>query len=430
MTNARLDGLYLLVFGCAVFILLGTFLESFSAVSMIDFKAVYYATRTLLHQGDPYNKSELMRVYLAEDGEPQAKKLILSDIVALNVNLPTIFPFIAPFAFLPWVPAHLIWMLLTAGSFILAAYLMWQLGAVYAPLLSGGLLCIFLVGSELLLEVGNTAGIVVSLCVIAAWCFFQERFTRAGILCLAIGLLVKPHDAGFVWLYFLLAGGLYRRRALQTLLLVAALGLPAILWVSYVAPNWMQEMHTNMLVTSAHGRVNDPGIEPLGHGAIMISLQTAVSVFRDDPRIYNPVTYLLCAPLVLVWVYTTLRIRASAANAWLALAAIAALSMLPVYHRQHDTRLLLLAVPACAMLWSEGGPIAWLALVFTTLGALFTSDIFLQLIAAFTSNLRTSFSGLPGETLTVLFRRPAPLIVLTMGIFYLWVYVKRSFAGR
>src|SRR5450631_2464819 len=141
MTNARLDGLYLLVFGCAVFILLGTFLESFSAVSMIDFKAVYYATRTLLHQGDPYNKSELMRVYLAEDGEPQAKKLILSDIVALNVNLPTIFPFIAPFAFLPWVPAHLIWMLLTAGSFILAAYLMWQLGAVYAPLLSGGLLC-------------------------------------------------------------------------------------------------------------------------------------------------------------------------------------------------------------------------------------------------------------------------------------------------
>jgi hypothetical protein len=431
MTRARLDGLRLLLLGSLLFILLGTFLESVSPVSMMDFKAVYYSARSLLQHGDPYSESNILHIYLAEDGEPQAKKLLLRDIVALDVNLPPTLTLIAPIAFLPWGAAHLIWMLLTAGSFILAAYLMWELGAANAPVISGGLLCLLLAGSELLLEVGNTAGIIVSLCAIAVWCFLRERFKLAGMLCLAVALLVKPQDAGFVWLYFLLAGGVYRKRALQTLLLAVVLGLPAILWVSNIAPNWMHELQSNILETSAHGAVNDPGpaqVDPRSHGAIMISLQTVVSVFRDDPRIYNPVTYLVCAPLLLVWVIATLRRRSSPANARLALAAIAALSMLPLYHRQHDAALLLLTVPACAMLWAEGGPTAWLALVFTSLGSVCSSTIPMQLLAIFTTSLRASVSGLSGKVLTILVCRPAPLILLAMGVFYLWVYVRHNFA--
>ena len=40
MKKARMDGLYLLLLGSAVFLLLGTALESVSPVSMIDFKVV------------------------------------------------------------------------------------------------------------------------------------------------------------------------------------------------------------------------------------------------------------------------------------------------------------------------------------------------------------------------------------------------------
>jgi hypothetical protein len=145
----------------------------------------------------------------------------------------------------------------------------------------------------------------------------------------------------------------------------------------------------------------------------------------NDPRIYNPATYLLCAPLLLAWGYVTLQKPSSPANARLALAAIVALSMLPLYHRQHDTRLLLLAIPACAMLWVEGGLIAWLALLFTGLATVFTWDFTLRLLAVYTTGLRTSYGGLLGKILTVLFCRPAPLILLTTGIFYLWVYVWR-----
>jgi hypothetical protein len=30
------------------------------------------------------------------------------------------------------------------------------------------------------------------------------------VICLAAGLMVKPHDVGLVWLYFMLAGRSYR----------------------------------------------------------------------------------------------------------------------------------------------------------------------------------------------------------------------------
>ncbi len=281
----------------------------------------------------------------------------------------------------------------------------------------------------MLIEVGNAAGIAISLCVIAVWCFLQERFVPAGILCLAISLLVKPHDAGFVWLYFLLAGGVNRKRALQTLLLTAVLALPAILWVSHESPHWMQEMHSNLLAHSTPGDDSDPGprgFKAWGHGANLISLQTAFSVFWDDPRFYDPASYLICGALLLVWSVAVLRSRFTPANAWLALAAVAALSMLPTYHRQQDTRLLLLMFPAFALLWSERGPIRWMALAVSAAGVVFTGDTLLMFLGNLARQLGVSTSTLPGQFLTLLLGRPAPLALLAVGTFYLWAYVQPS----
>jgi hypothetical protein len=232
-----------------------------------------------------------------------------------------------------------------------------------------------------------------------------------------------------VWLFFLLAGGLYRKRALQTLAMTAVLSLAAIAWVWSVSPHWLTELSSNLQTISAHGNMNDPGpagLNPRLHGAIQISLQTVVSVFRDDPRFYNPITYLLCAPLLLVWAITTLRRRFSQESAWLAIAAIAALSMLPLYHRLHDVGILLLVFPAFAVLWARGGARAWLALLFTGACAVITSDVSVQLLTIYSAHLRESTSGLPGLLLTLVFARPVPLILLAMSIFYLWAYVRHS----
>jgi len=155
-------------------------------------------------------------------------------------------------------------------------------------------------------------------------------------------------------------------------------------------------------------------------------LQGIFGIFWDNPRVYNPASYMVCAPLVIAWGWVTLRARPSARRTWLALAAIAALTMLPVYHRQMDTKLLLITVPACAMLWAEGGRIGRLALALTTAGFVLTGDIPWAIFFGFISKLHLPATVLTGQILTAVQVFPAPLILLVMGIFYLRMYVRRT----
>ncbi|MGA2888065.1 MAG: glycosyltransferase family 87 protein [Terracidiphilus sp.] len=431
MTRTQRIALVCLLLSCGVSVSLGFFLERAAPDFMMDFRSVYYGARCLLQHTDPYQEGAFLRTYLAEEGDRTILSAGFRQVLMRDLYLPTASVLIVPLAMLPWGPAHLLWMILTAVSLVVAGFLIWNLGATSAPVLSGILICLVLANSEVLFATGNAAGIAVSLCVVAVWCFFKERFVPAGILCLAVSLALKPHDAGLVWLYFLVVGGTYRNRALQTLFITAVLGLSAALWVSHVAPHWVRELHSNLLVDAAPGGTGNPGpTSSTGRTVSMvIDLQAAVSAFRDDPRIYNPVSYLVCGALLLVWSVRTLRLRFSQTIAWLALAAIAPLTLLVIYHRPSDAKLLLLAVPACAMLWAEGGEIGRLAVVVTTAGIVSTADLPLIAFLALTKNLRISAVGQSGQILTDLLLRPAPLVLLPMAVFYLWVYVRRAIPG-
>ena len=428
MTKAQLDGLYLLLLGSVIFVLLGMIVESSAVVTTVDYKVVYYSARCLIRHIDPYQENEVLRVYQAESADRPLESEKVRQIVSRYMYLPTAFAVTVPFALLPWGPAHILWLTLTIGSVIVASFLIWNVGADFAPIVSGILIGFFLANSEVLVVLCNPAGIAVSLCVVAAWCFIRERFVPAGILCLAVSLAVKPQDAGLVWLYFLLAGGVYRRRALQTLLATLVLGLPGILWVWTVAPNWLQEWRSNILAFSVHGGINDPGpASSGGHGlGMLVNLQAVLSVFRDDPHFYNPVSYLICVPLLLLWLIVTLRSRPSPAKAWIGLAAIAALSMLPVYHHLYDSKILLLTVPACAMLWAEGGLIGRLALLVTAAGFVLNGDVTWAIVLGLIGRLHMPPSGLSEQLLIAVQVFPAPLILLVIGVFYLWVYARRS----
>jgi hypothetical protein len=426
MTIKRQLGLLLLLLSGAISFISG-FTVARTASGAPDFRAVYYGARCLLQHHNPYKISELEGVYQA-DGLEIPSDPIQRQVATLNMYLPTAYLFIAPFAVLPYGTALMIWLILLAGVFILAGFLMWDIGASSAPAVSLFLICIVLANSEVVFAGGNTAGIAVSLCVVAVWCFLRERFIPAGILCMAVSLAIKPHDAGLIWLYLLLAGGVYRKRALQTLVVTVLLALPAILWISQIAPHWLWDWQSNLAIMSARGSILDPGpastpgFRDLG---IIIDLQTVISVFRDNPRIYNSASYLVCGALLLAWSVTTLRSRLSQATAWLALAAVVPLAMLVTYHRPWDAKLLLLTVPACAMLWAEGGPIGWIALLVNTAALVLTGDIPLTILLILTRNLHLSAATLSGQIKMVVLARPVPLILLVMGIFYLWVYVRR-----
>ncbi|MGD0680573.1 MAG: glycosyltransferase family 87 protein [Terracidiphilus sp.] len=394
----------------------------------VDFRAVYYGTRCLLQHHNPYKVSELEEVYRAEGGERPSETLSAHQAVVLYVNVPTAFIAVAPFAMLPWGPAHVLWLVLTGGVFILAALLMWNLGESYAPDVSLFLIFILLANCESIFGAGNTAGIAVGLCVVAVWCFLRNRFVLAGILCLAFSLAIKPHDAGLVWLYFLLAGGVNRKRALQSLFITAVLGLSAFLWISHVAPHWIEDWQSNLAIISAPGGINEPGPASLtGRSAFMvIDLQAAISIFRDNPRFYNPASYLVCGVLLLLWAARTLRSSFSPARAWIALAGIVPLTMLVTYHRPWDAKLLMLTIPACALLWSEGGPIAWIALLVNSAGMLLTADITLAILNILWNQMHVNTTGIFAQMLTLVMIRPASLILLVMSVFYIWVYLRRE----
>ena len=115
--------------------------------------------------------------------------------------------------------------------------------------------------------------------------------------------------------------------------------------------------------------------------------------------------------------------RFSSEQAPLALAAISVLTLLPVYHRPYDAKLLLLTIPACAMLWAEGGMRRWVALALTSAGILVTSDLPLVLLLICTKNMTASLSTWTGKLTNVLLW-PAPLVLLTLGFFYLWAYIR------
>ena len=431
MKRERVDGLYLLILGSLVFLLLGGVLENVAPAPMSDFNAIYYGARCVTHGANPYRGGAILNEFQADGGRFPADPTISRSVqraILVCINLPTSLFLMAPFAVLGYHASHLLWMAFMAASLLAAAYFMWDLGSGFDPVLAGALAGLVLANSEVLVIIGNAAAAVIGLSLVAVWCFVKNRFAALGVICLAVSLAFKPHDAGFVWLYFLLAGGTFRKRAIQTLVLAAAISIPAVLWVSNVAPHWIHDLHANLIATSARGDLNDPGPSSMGAHTLgmVISLQTVVSVFRDEPSFYNPVTYLLAGPLILIWMAVTLRRNFSEERMWLALAAISALSLLPVYHRIYDAKLLLLSVPACAMLWAERGLVGWLAFLLNSISILLTSDLPWVFFSIILSHRSATLPWLSGSLLNALVIFPAPAFLFVMSVFYLWVYVSRS----
>jgi len=418
---ARRDGQYLMLLGVAFFLFFGFVLTNTGRVPLLDFRTAYYGGLSLLKHLDPYDESNIAPLY-AERHEDHLVSDRDRQVVTRNIYLPPSFAFTVPLALVPFMLGQALWFLLIVCSFVLAAFLMASTASEDAPLLAGCLLAFCIANSGSLLFFGNPAGFVVPMCVISVWCFVRDRFIFAGVLCLAIGLAFKPHDVGFVWLFCLLAGSPYTKRALQTLALFTAFSLPATLWIAHTSPRWIHELSSNLHAYSVPGGMNDPSA---GHGSLVLTnLQCITSFFWSDPYAYNLAAYWVCAPLLLAWAFFVLRARPTATSTWLALAAIAPLSMLPVYHRQYDAKLILLAVPACALLWSRRGPCRGTALLLTSVAFVLNGDLPWVVFLAFLTRRHLSGVNFSSRLLLAVWDFPVPLSLLAMGVFYLTVFAR------
>ena len=422
---ARFMGLACVCLGSAVLLLWGSLIEHRASSSMVDFKAFFFNTRVLLQGRDPYNAMEGTQMAESEGVKPKENRILLPNEITF-LYPPSALLICAPLAFLSWGTAHIAWMLLNGGSLILAGFLMWELGADYAPLLTGILIGLFLANSESLLFQGNISGIVVGLCLVGSWCFLRNRFALFGVLCLAASMAIKPHDSGLVWLFFLVAGGIYRKRAMQAMLVTAIVGIASVIWVGTVSPNWTHELRSNLAATTARGAANDPG-PTSGTTTIVnqgINLQTVFAVFWDEPVFYTFASLLLCGAMLLLWCVMAWRSPITQARSWIALAFLSALSMLPVYHRHHDGKLLMLAVPGCALLFSRHRTAGILGVVITAIALATNADIPVAILTNLEAGHAFSTATFSGKMTMILLARPGALAVLAMAIFYLWCYWK------
>ena len=422
--RARADGFYLMLIGAVIFLALSLILSRTGKTPMHDFRTAYYSGLSLVVHRDPYNVSDVEKLY-AKESPPPATPDRDRMVVTTNIYFPSAFPFTVALALAPENLSLTIWALGIMGSFLLSVFLIWKVCADGAPVVIGFLLGFCLANSGSLVYFSNPAGFVVSFAILAALSFAYDKFVPAGIACLAISLAFKPHDSGLVWLYFFLAGGLYRKRALQTLMVIATFSLPALWWVIHISPHWLQEFSANLAAYSGPGAINDPRGP---HGAcLMTNLQTVTSFFWQDQKTYNLISYVVCAPLLLWWVYLAFRARASRKATWLALAPISALSVLPVYHRQYDAKLILLALPAFVLLWSRSERFRWPALVVTATAFFLNGDFPWVVLLRTVDHLHLA-TGPYWQATTALLDFPVPLSLLAMGVFYLWVF-DRSVRG-
>jgi hypothetical protein len=100
--------------------------------------------------------------------------------------------------------------------------------------------------------------------------------------------------------------------------------------------------------------------------------------------------------------------------------------MLPTYHLQHDAKILLLTIPGCAMLWSQGNRVGRLSLLFTCAAIVINGDMFSVIRILLTHSILVPHPNFGSELATAMLTRPAPLILFAAGIFYVWTVVTRG----
>jgi hypothetical protein len=430
MIDRRRDSLYLMFLGAIAFLLIGVALQGATREPLGDFKGIYYEAGCALHHCDPYNPRQMEAFYAAQGGKAptQAADREFFINVTVGVNLPTTLICTLPLAMMPWSAAQISWTVINAAVFVLASFLVWDIAAEFAPLLSAASICVCFATSELFLVLGNPACIVISSCAVAVWCGLRQRFGPLAVACLALALVIKPHDSGLVWLYFLASKGHLRSLARRALLVAVASGVASVVWISSLAPHWLGELRSNLLSLSQPGGLNDPGPSSMaGHGiGMIVSLQAAFSEFVDNPRFYDAAAYGVFGVLLAIWLITTRRARREHALNLLGLAPATALTLLPIYHRIYDAKLILLAVPACSILWKRGGPQAWGASLITLTGFVVTGAIPWAISFPLLARLLPHGGNFARWVLIALQSCVVPAVLLAFSVFYLFFFVKAA----
>jgi Glycosyltransferase family 87 len=310
-----------------------------------DFVPVYTGALCLVHACNPYDTAQLEQQFYLAGGHPDE---VPSWSIEVPVYPPSTFLVLSPLAALPYPLARLFWFLLNACLYITSAVLVRSLCP--QSWLATLLVSLFLLASGILSVLGQPALFAISLVVVGTNLFLRGRLLPLAAILFLLSLAVKPQIGGLILLYLLLRRihWPYAAAAMAgSLVILVSAGL--ILKHHPRSASWSDTLKSNLSATLGPGGSADP--RPANPQAIGdINLQALTSIFFNESSEFNTAAYVLFACLTAAWMFTALRAMPSMETNLLALAALAILSLTPVYHRFYDTRLLLLTIPAVVLI--------------------------------------------------------------------------------
>jgi hypothetical protein len=356
-----------------------------------DFVPVYTGARCLLHGCNPYDTSQLEQQFYEAGGHAAE---LPSWQIDVPVYPPSTFLVLSPLALLRFPVARLLWFLLNGFLLVTAARLIQDMSPPQHRWLTTLLVCYFVITGEIVLVLGQPAVFSISLVIIGSYLFLRGRFLPAGAFLFLLSLAVKPQIGGLIVLYLLLSRVQWRYAAMAmagagALLLSASL----ILGHQPRSVAWASTLRANLSATLSPGGSADP--RPENQQAIGdLNLQSLTSIVFPEAHTFNAVAYSVFLALLALGTLVGLRASSSGETSLISLAALSVLTLMPVYHRFYDTRLLLLSIPAIAIIFQKrrvlGALIALLTLL-ATISVQYRIQIFLLQQAKWQTVLRNKF---------------------------------------
>jgi hypothetical protein len=338
----------------------------------IDFTPVYTGARCLIAGCNPYDTAQLDKQYFESGGPVSQPPRWEGDP---PVYPPSTFLVLTPLVLLKLPAARIIWALMNSLLLVLCVVLVWLEMPVFSrwlPTILGSILLVE-TGRKLIPQ-GQPAAFAIPLLVVSTLLYLRGRYIPLATISLMLSLAVKPQMGGLIALYFVFRKIHWRAVAFAmggalAMVLIAGLALRA----SPASRHWVADLRTNLVNAEKPGGINDPRPSNLKNlnNTDLTNAQVITSVFVVNEQRYNAAAYGIFAALLLAWIIAVARNDEYLPNHYLAVAALTVISFLPIYHRDYDTVLLILTVPAIAIIYYQRrqwfGPIVVVAAVLQSL---------------------------------------------------------------
>ncbi len=406
--------LALCLFGLAVliFFVVGA-KRTFGGVKSQDFVPVYAGCRCFLNSCNPYSIDDLERSFLEGGGRRVDQAGWYAE---MPIYPPSSLLLLAALGILPYQVARIVWFALNGTVFVTGCLLSAYLSDSRDRALNILLAAVVLIGSTALPALGNPAGFSIGCLLIAVWSAFRRHDRNLFLLFLSLSLVIKPQLTIVIAAAFL-CSKTYRKQAFLGIVIACGLLAVSVAWLqlSPVQNQWMVSLKQNLSNTLLPAGSNSP--TPFNRDAMrMTNLQTVFAAFTNNGILYDLLSWAFTAILASSTLLMLLPFKGTALFKTFAIAACTMITLMPVYHRTYDAKLMLLCVPAVLSL-RRAQPILGALLLIAMIPICFSVSY--QMLAQ--TNFRLISEGTSPWKLLFLGRQtPFALFVMTI-IFFLWL---------